>query len=514
MAASPYPVGGARLWWVLQDLEAGSKHLSHALFLALVAGMFMGVLMETAVDPILTLFMGAKSASIVPVTKVYVQIRSLAWPAILLAMVAQAALLATHEVWRPLRTVLWSSLLNLVLTLLLVNHFNQGIAGAAWATLASQYLAAVMHLNSLATQGVFGQLAPHVPTLRDLGTFVSLAGPVCVIIVARVVTYSLMSYTATSYGMEAIAAHQVMIGVFGMLQVFGEPLSQAAQAILPHFLNGPAAEALAAKNSFRRRRKRTSGTVATPQAKGAAMGSVASNRVPAAAAAAATVGSLSRRSESARSVPVEERDPVATQAPDGNGGSFLPEGSTKREDGGQNGATAPHAAPPPLPPQQELCKSYSQALAMVTSLVGLGAVAGITLAVLGGAFPWVAPQVFTKDAAIVLQMRRVALPIALALLPMPMVMAMDGALLASRDHYFLSICTLTNLAMVAAALWAGKRASLGLVGVWWCMALLMSCRLVENLLRLLRSRKELKRNLQERGCEDIRGRQSDYLLSS
>eukprot|EP00899_Mesostigma_viride_P015743 jgi/Mesvir1/2416/Mv22153-RA.2 len=319
MAASPYPVGGARLWWVLQDLEAGSKHLSHALFLALVAGMFMGVLMETAVDPILTLFMGAKSASIVPVTKVYVQIRSLAWPAILLAMVAQAALLATHEVWRPLRTVLWSSLLNLVLTLLLVNHFNQGIAGAAWATLASQYLAAVMHLNSLATQGVFGQLAPHVPTLRDLGTFVSLAGPVCVIIVARVVTYSLMSYTATSYGMEAIAAHQVMIGVFGMLQVFGEPLSQAAQAILPHFLNGPAAEALAAKNSFRRRRKRTSGTVATPQAKGAAMGSVASNRVPAAAAAAATVGSLSRRSESARSVPVEERDPVATQAPDGNG---------------------------------------------------------------------------------------------------------------------------------------------------------------------------------------------------
>lgn len=52
------------------------------------------------------------------------------------------------------------------------------------------------------------------------------------------VFYSLLVYSATSMGTHTVAAHQVMIQIYCMCTVWGEPLSQTAQSFMPELIYG------------------------------------------------------------------------------------------------------------------------------------------------------------------------------------------------------------------------------------------------------------------------------------
>lgn len=66
------------------------------------------------------------------------QIRGLAWPAVLATMVAQSACLGMQDAWGPLRVLAVAASVNCLGDILLCSVFKMGIAGAAWATAASQ----------------------------------------------------------------------------------------------------------------------------------------------------------------------------------------------------------------------------------------------------------------------------------------------------------------------------------------------------------------------------------------
>ncbi|KAF2322833.1 hypothetical protein GH714_031234 [Hevea brasiliensis] len=137
----------------------------------------------------------------------------------------------------PLKALIVASAINGIGDVLLCRFLDYGIAGAAWATMVSQVVAAYMMIDSLNKKG-YNAYAISVPSPTDLMTIFGLAAPVFVVMMSKVAFYSLLVYFATSMGTLSLAAHQVMIQAFVTCTVWGEPLSQTAQSFMPEMMYG------------------------------------------------------------------------------------------------------------------------------------------------------------------------------------------------------------------------------------------------------------------------------------
>ncbi|CAN6485191.1 unnamed protein product [Victoria cruziana] len=220
-----------------KDREEAQRHISMLLFAALASGLGMLLLMKLFGAQILSTFIGSKNLGIVPAANSYVQIRGLAWPAVLVGMVAQSASLAMKDSFGPLKVLVIASVVNAIGDVALCCFWHYGIVGAAWATMVSQFLAAFLMVESLNRTG-FNALLLSIPSASELLQIFELAAPVFVTMFSKVAFYSLLTYFATSMGTITLAAHQVMIGVYCMCTVWGEPLSQTAQSFMPELIYG------------------------------------------------------------------------------------------------------------------------------------------------------------------------------------------------------------------------------------------------------------------------------------
>ncbi|KAL4364360.1 hypothetical protein GQ457_04G001810 [Hibiscus cannabinus] len=220
-----------------QDKNEVQHQISVLLFVGLIGGLFMLFFTKFFGSWTLTAFTGPNNAHIVPAANTYVQIRGLAWPAILVGWVAQSASLGMKDSWGPLKALAVASAVNGVGDIVLCSLLGYGIAGAAWATMVSQVIAAYMMIDSLNKKG-YNAFSISIPSLDDLQTIFGLAAPVFVMMMAKVAFYALIIYFATNMGTHTVAAHQVMIQMYGMCTVWGEPLSQTAQSFMPELLYG------------------------------------------------------------------------------------------------------------------------------------------------------------------------------------------------------------------------------------------------------------------------------------
>ncbi|XP_015892264.1 protein DETOXIFICATION 46, chloroplastic [Ziziphus jujuba] len=220
-----------------RDKNEVQHHISMLLFLGLACGTVMLLFTRIWGPWALTAFAGAKNADIIPASNTYVQIRSLAWPAVLIGLVAQSASLGMKDSWGPLKALAAATVINGVGDILLCRYLGYGIAGAAWATMVSQVVAGYMMIDALNKKG-YNAFAFSIPSPKELLTIVELAAPVFVTMISKVAFYSLLTYVATSMGTHTMAAHQVMIQTLCMCTVWGEPLSQTAQSFMPELLHG------------------------------------------------------------------------------------------------------------------------------------------------------------------------------------------------------------------------------------------------------------------------------------
>ncbi|XP_020551594.1 protein DETOXIFICATION 46, chloroplastic isoform X2 [Sesamum indicum] len=220
-----------------QDKNEVQHQISILLFIGLACGFLMLFFTRCYGPWALTAFAGANNAEIITAANTYVQIRGLAWPAILIGWVAQSASLGMKDSWGPLKALAVASAINGIGDIVLCRFLGYGIAGAAWATMVSQVVAAYMMIKALNSKGYNG-FAISVPSRNELLQILLLAAPVFVTMMSKVAFYSLLVYFATSMGTKTIAAHQVMIQVYCMCTVWGEPLSQTAQSFMPELIYG------------------------------------------------------------------------------------------------------------------------------------------------------------------------------------------------------------------------------------------------------------------------------------
>ncbi|CAL1384877.1 unnamed protein product [Linum trigynum] len=220
-----------------EDKEEVQYQLSVLLFIGLTCGVMMFLFTKFFGPSVLAAFAGSNNSHIVPVANTYVQIRGLAWPAILIGWVAQSASLGMKDSLGPLKALLAATAVNVIGDIVLCSFLGYGIAGAAWATMASQIVAAYMMMDSLKKKG-FNPYSISLPTIDDLMKIFVLAGPVFVMMMSKVAFFSLLVYFTTSMSTLTLAAHQVAIQAFMMGTVWGEPLCQTAQSFMPELLFG------------------------------------------------------------------------------------------------------------------------------------------------------------------------------------------------------------------------------------------------------------------------------------
>ncbi|XP_038972318.1 protein DETOXIFICATION 46, chloroplastic isoform X2 [Phoenix dactylifera] len=220
-----------------KDKGLAQHQISMLLFAAFACGLGMFLFTRLLGPQVLAAFTGSENMHIVPSANTYIQIRGFAWPAVLVGMVAQSASLGMKDSWGPLKALAAASAINGFGDILLCFVFGFGIAGAAWATMLSQVVAAFMMMNTL-NKTSFGAFSLSVPSPGELLQIFEIAAPVFITMTSKVAFYSLLTYFATSMGTMTIAAHQVMINVFCMCTVWGEPLSQTAQSFMPELIHG------------------------------------------------------------------------------------------------------------------------------------------------------------------------------------------------------------------------------------------------------------------------------------
>ncbi|KAI5388417.1 protein DETOXIFICATION 46, chloroplastic isoform X1 [Lathyrus oleraceus] len=220
-----------------QDRAEVQHHISVLLFIGLACGLAMLLFTRLFGATTLVAFTGLKNVHLVPAANTYVQIRGLAWPCLLVGLVAQSASLGMKDSWGPLKALAVASIINGIGDIILCRYLGYGIAGAAWATLASQVVAAYMMCQTLNEKG-YDVFSFSVPSGKEFLAIISLSAPVFVSLMLKMAFYSLLIYFATSMGTHTTAAHQVMVQIFWICTVCGEPLSQTAQSFMPELIYG------------------------------------------------------------------------------------------------------------------------------------------------------------------------------------------------------------------------------------------------------------------------------------
>jgi len=221
--------------------QRAARCLGTALSTALVLGSGLTLLYLFATPLLLNLLDVAPELR--PGAGTYVRIRGLVAWAALMQSVALSGLLAAKDSVTPLKVVLFAAFLNLVGDFFLCCWpFQLGIFGAAAATAVSTLMGFQMMWQALKRNHL---MPPKlcIPNRTDLAPLLEYAKPLSVVILFRFMSLTLMAKTAGTMGTAVTAAYQVLANVIVLFGLFGEPLSQTAQTMLPGLLDRPSPKA-------------------------------------------------------------------------------------------------------------------------------------------------------------------------------------------------------------------------------------------------------------------------------
>ena len=179
-------------------------------------------------------------AAVVPLAMAYVKIRSSVMALQLCGMACNAALLGLQDSRTSFAVTVAAAAANLLGDWYLCGVRGAGLRGAALATAASLVLYCGLQMLVLHFKGVLPPLATafRLPTKKVATGMALYCGPYSFAMFTRVAGVMLVTSFAARVGALPLAAHQILMAVFYFLAAFGEPLGQAAQAMVPRILGG------------------------------------------------------------------------------------------------------------------------------------------------------------------------------------------------------------------------------------------------------------------------------------
>jgi len=201
-----------------------------ALTLGIGVGLVAAVLLGWFADPVLRL-MGAE-AELLDESAIYLRIRVLGMPAVLLATVAHGVFRGYQDTKTPMFVTGSISLFNLVLDPLLIFGFDWGLAGAAWATTIAQWLGALIFVALFWTRRRRFSLRAQWPGMAALRPLLGAGRALVIRSGALLGAFTLATAVATRQGEEVVAAHQVAFQLWIFLALVIDALAIAGQALV------------------------------------------------------------------------------------------------------------------------------------------------------------------------------------------------------------------------------------------------------------------------------------------
>lgn len=264
------------------DKPLTSKNFIAALQLSGFVGAGLGAVLFGFAVPLLRTIIGndAIDPQVFNAALKYVRIRALGMPAAAIIGSSQAACLGMQDIKSPLYVLLAAAVVNFVGDVSLVGSAHPllgGAAGAAWATVFSQYAAVFFfvqwlchrapsfnffkkrsnekkmasRLDKYSTHGFLegkfhGRDFLKLPSKEKVADFTPYLVPVTSTQVGRVSSYVAMSHViSSSLGTVSMAAQQVILSLWNCLYPVGESLSLTAQSFVPSIVERKVSKARA-----------------------------------------------------------------------------------------------------------------------------------------------------------------------------------------------------------------------------------------------------------------------------
>ncbi len=209
------------------DQDAIDRGARHALLLGLGIGLATTTVILVAAPTLLGWM--STPAEVVPDALVYLRIRALSGPAVMMIMVGHGLFRGLQDTRTPLVITLGFNVINLVLDALFIFGMGMGIGGAAWASVVAQVAGAVWFLVVIQRvgNGLIGRIDP-----AELLSLLRVGLDLVVRTASLVFTITFAARVAAAMGAAVVAAHQVAAQVFLTLGLAIDGLAIAGQAMV------------------------------------------------------------------------------------------------------------------------------------------------------------------------------------------------------------------------------------------------------------------------------------------
>jgi len=263
------------------DRKGGRRIVASIMSMSAILGVTVGAVLCLTAPAVVPWVIGAASTDTVPFALQYVTVRAIGVPFAMVLSIAQAAAIGAKESVAPLAAVIMQSLLNVVLDWWMVGPLGMGVAGAAWATILSQVVASLYLCHRVANlltalkqeekiedelPSLSDEIAPGdgtgipikkinvakkqsmqslrswvgmvkvlsvIPNKEEFQEVRAFCGPLFFMRAVQGFYWWSCAFAAASAGTIALAAHQVLIGLFWLFAVASEALSVMGQTFLP-----------------------------------------------------------------------------------------------------------------------------------------------------------------------------------------------------------------------------------------------------------------------------------------
>lgn len=222
----------SRLIGANQIRDAADRSVQ-ALWLAVGFGIAVIAIVTAFSTPLLRLLGG--DGAVLEAAELYLGVSIWGFPFLLLMMSAGGSFYGRQNTVTPLVLAVSGAVANLVIEVVLIYGFGYGLGASALATVIAQFvtgvIAVVIVLRWAATQGVGSR--PNWTTMRSLLN----AGKALVVrTVALRGSFTLSAAIAARIGVAELAAHQVVLQVWGTLALALDAVAIAGQSLTGNFL--------------------------------------------------------------------------------------------------------------------------------------------------------------------------------------------------------------------------------------------------------------------------------------
>jgi putative MATE family efflux protein len=203
------------------------------IWLAIVVGCGLTLTGLPFVAPVVGWFQ--PTAQVADYATTYLRISLLGIPAMLVVLAATGVLRGLQDTRTPLVVSVGGNLANIALNILLVYGVGLGIAGSALGTVLAQLAAAAIFMRVVvrgARRDGVG-LRPDWPGIRASA---GAAVPLLLRTLSLRVVLTIATVVATRIGTVAVAAHQVVFGIWSFLAFALDAIAIAGQAIVGRYL--------------------------------------------------------------------------------------------------------------------------------------------------------------------------------------------------------------------------------------------------------------------------------------